>query len=358
MIAINTTKMWRGTITIYVTLLMVTGALASRAADEQPMRTWTSSTGATVEGQFSSFDDGMVNVKMEDGKVMTIGITDLSSDDQAYVKKIVGKAAAAAIPPEPRPDLLPILKDSSWKQIRHGKVRSIRWKNAHYSGQDFEAWVSERGTLHIQPKVKKVEGQFQETINCGIAARYTDDKRNTRHRKLIKFIDPPAAKRNPQEVAFTMEFDSGVIVEVSYKFYRNRVVLNAELTEPDDIEYRTAPRLSIGIPRSHVFPQDITLEEAERLTAGCELEIERLSGDESEHSYYDGKSLRGHFKTVTIKGHWRGREVVIEPGNRHGGVWLYNYSGNPPFMGYGIYSQASAGADCPKEVSEVEIKVR
>ena len=57
-------------------------------------RTWTDSTGKfTVEAEFVDFKDGKVQLKKEDGKIVTIPVEKLSEADQAFAKSVKEHAA-------------------------------------------------------------------------------------------------------------------------------------------------------------------------------------------------------------------------------------------------------------------------
>ena len=67
-------RLWR----ISVLLLALSLPLAAR--------TWTSSDGRTLDGDFVSATDTAVTVKKKDGKKVTIDLTKLSAEDQEFVK--------------------------------------------------------------------------------------------------------------------------------------------------------------------------------------------------------------------------------------------------------------------------------
>jgi len=63
------------------------------------MRTWTSSTGKTIEAEFVNAGNGRVLLRGADGKTMNTSFNTLSKEDQAYIetlhKESQEKAAAA-----------------------------------------------------------------------------------------------------------------------------------------------------------------------------------------------------------------------------------------------------------------------
>lgn len=348
-----------------LTAFVMTIVVATTAAQEDGdgLRTWTSAAGVSLKAEFVSYEDGIVSVKTEDGKLMKIRVTELSKEDQEYVKKTVGAEAAPATPPKPGPKVLPLLEGETWSEVlRHGRAQQkprTRWMHASVSKTDYEAWVAEDGSLYIQPRINPVEGQYQRPLRARVGTYFHPNKQGGYEwRKFVRFIDPPQPVRNPREVTLTMEFETNVIVKVTYTFQSNRVEVAGELSEPDDIEYPTIGRISIGIPPSHIFSDQITVEEGTKQTAHCKLEVERLNGDDQTYDYYESTNLRGSIKAVEIEGHWRGRKIVIEPADRDGRPWIHNYAGKPPFAGYGVYSQCHASEDSPKEIPGLEITVR
>ena len=54
--------------------------------EESKLRQWTSANGKTVKAEFVEKKDASVVLKREDGKVITVKLSDLSEDDRAWVK--------------------------------------------------------------------------------------------------------------------------------------------------------------------------------------------------------------------------------------------------------------------------------
>jgi hypothetical protein len=66
---------------------------ASGAPGEEEMRTWTSSAGTTIEASIVSLDGDSVTLKRkEGGEPLTVKVTQLSADDQAFLREYEKKA--------------------------------------------------------------------------------------------------------------------------------------------------------------------------------------------------------------------------------------------------------------------------
>jgi len=65
-------------------------------AGAQKPRTWSSTGGATVTASYAGFENGVVVLKQEDGKLLQIDVRMLVPDDQEAVRKL---ALAAGIFP-------------------------------------------------------------------------------------------------------------------------------------------------------------------------------------------------------------------------------------------------------------------
>ncbi|MCE9554544.1 MAG: hypothetical protein K8T91_14385 [Planctomycetes bacterium] len=54
--------------------------------DSEPVRTWTDSRGKTIEAAFDSTQDGKVQLRKADGKILTVPLDRLQKSDQEYVR--------------------------------------------------------------------------------------------------------------------------------------------------------------------------------------------------------------------------------------------------------------------------------
>ena len=84
----------------------------------EPMRTWTSSDGRTLEARFIEQDGSNVKIKTEAGREFTLPITRFSQADQEYVKDRVGML----MEPMRRDSRTFYQKDEQWDGYRKGGV--------------------------------------------------------------------------------------------------------------------------------------------------------------------------------------------------------------------------------------------
>lgn len=84
-----------------------TGCLATlffiSASDPAAARTWTDTSGRKVEAEFAGVKNGIVQLKTESGKIQSVPIEQLSSEDRKFVAVEIGAkpAAPAAVAPQP-----------------------------------------------------------------------------------------------------------------------------------------------------------------------------------------------------------------------------------------------------------------
>src|SRR6056300_681206 len=73
--------------------------LAVTLAAKEPIRTWTSSDGRTLEARYIEVVGTKVRIENASGRKFTVPLTGFSSADQEYVKKAYGRSLFA----EPQP---------------------------------------------------------------------------------------------------------------------------------------------------------------------------------------------------------------------------------------------------------------
>ena len=61
--------------------------IASTIAANEPIRTWTSADGRTLEARYLEMNGDKVRIENAQGGIFTIPLTGFSSADQEYVKK-------------------------------------------------------------------------------------------------------------------------------------------------------------------------------------------------------------------------------------------------------------------------------
>ena len=57
-----------------------------KAAEEAKFRTWTSTTGSSIEAKFVSYASGKVTLEKRDGKRLTVDLSKLSQDDRDWLE--------------------------------------------------------------------------------------------------------------------------------------------------------------------------------------------------------------------------------------------------------------------------------
>ncbi len=84
-------------------MVIVLGLCVGSARAE--VRTWTSTTGSTVEAEFVRSDGRTVVLRSGDGQMIQIGLTALSPDDRTYVadRSTPSTPTLAPLPPPERP---------------------------------------------------------------------------------------------------------------------------------------------------------------------------------------------------------------------------------------------------------------
>ena len=113
-------------IALFVALFGAT-SLLGETTNSVTARTWTSRSGQTVNAEFVKMQYGMVHLKREDGKLITIRSASLSSEDQ----KVAGKLASPATPslkkaePTESKKAPEIIYDLFGSKLRNAKKNSV-----------------------------------------------------------------------------------------------------------------------------------------------------------------------------------------------------------------------------------------
>ncbi len=102
-------------------LVPVLGFMACLLAPLSPARTWIDSTGNPINGDFLGLNEGMVTLRLEDGKTTTIPLKTLSKVDQEFVRKRSFQAKA---------DLVALAA----KRIDAAVEKGLKEQNLQYNG--------------------------------------------------------------------------------------------------------------------------------------------------------------------------------------------------------------------------------
>ena len=98
---------------------------------KEPLRTWTSSDGRTLEARYLEMVGSKVRIENASGRKFSVPLTGFSSDDQEYVKKAYGRSLFA----EPQP-----FEDEGRGGVivasAKGKVEVVAQKRNRYSDKD------------------------------------------------------------------------------------------------------------------------------------------------------------------------------------------------------------------------------
>jgi hypothetical protein len=64
-------------------------AFPDSATDGRPLRTWTSSVGSTITARLVSLTGNKVKLEADDGRLLTVLLSELSGPDQEYTKNLL-----------------------------------------------------------------------------------------------------------------------------------------------------------------------------------------------------------------------------------------------------------------------------
>ena len=148
---------------------------ASQTYAEKTLRTWTSTSGKTVEATFEAIKNGKVLLKNADGWAMSVPITSLSQADQHYIEKQTN-------PSTPNPAETP---ESDTKETRKSKPTKT---NSDNEASDDEAVASTAAA-----EKKRTYKLGEETVKGYLSYRFKNGTTAIvfpHHRYAIAFYHP------------------------------------------------------------------------------------------------------------------------------------------------------------------------
>jgi hypothetical protein len=140
---------------VLVLALLCGGGSAIRAdvADSRTgreMRTWTSTSGQTLEASFESFSCNVVRLKGANGKSFQLSISKLSAADQATVKELARTS-------------------STFKPQSSARLRSARLSSGGMSADE---------VAKLQTEWQDEDGRYSRSFRAGFSAVRLDPKKN------------------------------------------------------------------------------------------------------------------------------------------------------------------------------------
>lgn len=287
-------------------------------ADGEPVRTWTSKSGKTLEARYSKLTGDQVGLLDRDGNRRVIPLSQLSQQDQAVVRKL---AKAAGHLTERGTGAINEAKGTKLASFADGPWRGI---NSIYQTSTFWLQLHENGHIHMQPIREGKPSGLPMRIHAQRVHIDTKAKGHARwNPKKIKELNDspkPALLKGDATLTFSGTFDDESTFELTIEATRKDVTFQLTHDESRDrAPVVTNTRLVASVLKS--IPESDTMELAQlkKTTDGWYME---LSGPDLKRTKYPfWKSMRSilGITECTFYGPWEDRKVHISAAPIKGG---------------------------------------
>jgi hypothetical protein len=330
--------------TIPLVLCAMTLAAAFMRADDE-VRTWTSSSGATLEAAFVGVDGTLVKLRAANGKMMGIPMMRLSPADRAWV----AEQAPAAEPPAAEPAAAEPAAAESGQEIK--ALRAFTegdWKgyNAFYTERNFDAGLAANGEVVLFLKNRNGE-RVGEPLR--MLAQYVTRDPVTGQYKTVgaaAFLDDPDPVKSAREVTWHRKLADGMQVETGVAFSRTGIEMwSAPVAKelPAD-----APHAFVAVraPKTFTIGHDMKVEEKKKIAGKATLVIHPDSGTPFHLAYYDRRDFPNAADRIEIEDLYESRTISFKAASpRHAPLRSVRGHTIAPYAGFevGAFSEKKAG---------------
>lgn len=295
---------------------------------DNDFRTWTSIHGAQVEARLDRVEGEWVVLEDAAGQQLEIRAQQLVPEDRAIIQQM----AASAVEEDESGRRLPVFAEGPGEGY-----------HAVFSRPTFDARVTERGFLELQPKD---QGQAVGPVILVAGPRVQQGDPY----ELISTTNiesPSGPVLNPRELTVTGRTENNVTFEVTYSFEGDEVRVVAQITDPVQPSPQARLWMRSSVPALDTIKPEHNATERERLLRGHQLRYRTTGGSRRENvNFHASVSVHRRVDWVEINGPWGGRTVVFEADNRRDGntFTLHNYRGRPLSDGFSFTRVVEAGS--------------
>jgi hypothetical protein len=306
-------------------------------------RTWTSTSGATVDAEYVELKGTSLILQPAEGQPVSIPLDRLIPADRELARKLA--IEAGHVPDEgsgavtsPAANELTSFLDGTWKG-----------QHTVYESDYYRAVIDLKGSFSIQPRAdgadvgKPITHRFRASYND---LSQSDKKKRHRVRRVTEYNNPPPPaiiKTGKHEVLLAGTLDGDVALTRTFTFEPRGIRIGGKMVEPSTIEYPSSVSFGFRIDESVANDDYETFDELKDLTKGWEV---TLSGPElSKTTIPFWESVKKKVPGVdraTVTGPWGKRRIVFEmpPSKGRNENRIYTtfsiYRGMPPLNGFGL----------------------
>jgi hypothetical protein len=321
---------------------IILAAVAARA--EEALRTWTSTSGATLEAELVGFDGKLVKLRSADGKMMGIPLNRLSPADRAWV---AGQAAPSDAPVEPAAEpAKPVEAGQEIKALRAFADGDWTGYNAYYSESYFDAGLRPDGQVEVFLKNRKGE---RVGTPVSMTAHYMERDVATGDYKpvnVVAFLDDPDPAKRMGDMTWRGKLANGMLIETGVAFSRAGIeIWTAPIDNPVPPD-APHPYVAVRAPKTFEIGQEMPLEKKKEIAGSATLVIQPDSGSPAKVAYYDRYAFPKAAKEIRIDDLYESRTIAFKAASvRHAPLRSLRSHTISPYAGFeiGAFSEDKAG---------------
>lgn len=283
---------------VFLCVVLSFSALTTIAKKEK-LRTWTSTSGKTVEASFAGIEDGKVQLRSAEGKMGAIPLANLISADQQYARKRGGGGRML----ERTESQLAGFASGEWKQC-----------NTVYRGEDYIAKLLVAGNLQIQPLEdgKPVGAPFQVLV-----WRYTVNRKGAHGARTVRVKlkaltegPEPGMHRGQQALVVRGTFEDDCTFTLSLDLTPDDISFALE-HEPASRDENAFTQLRLRIPKTFAAGS-AELAQIKQATDGWLMTIKGKDIRQEQLPFWKAARSESGLESASLKGPWGERRIDVE----------------------------------------------
>lgn len=312
------------------------------------MRTWSSSSGATVEAKLIRIDGDMVILEQKSKSQMRIAKSSLINEDQQILNVWLAETRGTGSITEPEAGMLPAFADGKWQgmnTVYEGQFYDLTFESFQHTNQS----ETQRLKIVLYPKDNGQRVGHPITINIQCIYRIHAQKKTfTRTLTAIESTEKPIVTSNPHSLELSGMFDDEVQLELTLDMSDRSFSLDGSIKDPVDIEHESHFGFNGKIAATHNPKTDEEWAQSNLEMKDWYIILNPPAGEKTTYAYTASLKWQA-VKMVEVKGPWGGQTLNIvwegerikkQKQRRYGRFSVY--SGMPPFRGFSFSSSGTS----------------
>ena len=210
-------------------------------------------------------------------------------------------------------------------------------KHAVYEHEKFHAWITAKGSLHVQPlDAGKPVGK---PFSCWSVSPYYSAKGTTYGRRVADFQEfgqPVVIPSKGGSIRISGRLVEEIPFTVEYTFEGNTIKARGGCRDRPSTKPSTTFRLITQFAATHRFSAETPTAQIAAATKGMTLEARLADGKSSKtYPYWQGlRGIAGPCSAMIVRGVFHPRVITFKPTGRTGRLQGYIYTGRRLCQGY------------------------